>query len=148
MRKSLFQTLYIIGSNFRETRFRVLEIDRTCMNELRIHENPSELDIHEIRQLVNQKKFTKAICAYGVLGFVRFLEGYYVILITKRTFCAAIGMHTVYKINDTVMHRITDASIRQLHPNEARYVKMFCNIDLKSNFYFCYSYDLTRLVID
>lgn len=36
-----------------------------------------------------------------------------------------------------------DAS-RSQHPDEARYVKMFQNIDLSSNFYFSYSYDLTH----
>lgn len=33
---------------------------------------------------------------------------------------------------------------KQVHPLEQRYLKMFTNIDLKSNFYFSYSYDLTR----
>lgn len=33
---------------------------------------------------------------------------------------------------------------RQPHAFEQRYCKMFSNIDLKSNFYFSYSYDLTR----
>lgn len=115
------------------------------MEELRIYENPKEFDNREIRQFVNKIRYTKCLGAYGVLGFVRFLEGYYIVLITKRIRCAAIGMHTIYTVKDTIMIRIADSSVpRTLHQHEARYVKMFCNIDLKSNFYFCYSYDLTR----
>lgn len=120
-------------------------MDRTSYDELKIYENPHELDALGIRQFLNKIRFTKSISAYGILGFVRFLEGYYIVLITKRTSCAMIGLHTIYTIKDTVMIRIMDSSAnRPLHPNEARYERMFCNVDLKSNFYFCYSYDLTR----
>lgn len=140
-----FQKLYLVGSNNRETRFRVLEIDRTHPTNLIIHENVNEIEVKDIRRLVGQIPYTRKISAYGILGFVRFLEGYYLILITKRTRCAVIGMHLIYTIKDTVMIRVNDStSLKQAHPLEQRYLKMFQNIDLKSNFYFSYSYDLTR----
>lgn len=69
-------------------------------------------------------------------GFIRFLEGYYIILITKRRKVAVIGHHTIYKIEDTSIIYIPHESVRLLHPEEQRYVKMFQNIDLSSNFYF------------
>lgn len=78
------------------------------------------------------------------LGFIKFLEGYYIILITKRRKVALIGYHTIYKIEDTTMIYIPHESVRVIHPEEPRYVKMFQNIDLASNFYFSYSYDLTH----
>lgn len=34
--------------------------------------------------------------------------------------------------------------IRIFHPDEQRYVKMFQSIDLSSNFYFSYSYDISH----
>jgi len=34
--------------------------------------------------------------------------------------------------------------IRVFHPDEQRYVKMFQSIDLSSNFYFSYSYDMSH----
>ena len=84
------------------------------------------------------------ISAYGVLGFIRFMESYYMILITKRTKCGVIGKHIIYTIKDTHMIRVCEPSVKQTHPLEQRYVRMFTNIDLNSNFYFSYSYDLTR----
>ena len=69
-------------------------------------------------------------------GFVKFLEGYYIILVTKRRRVAYVGYHTVYKIEDTSMIYIPNDGIRVHHPDEQRYVKMFQNIDLSSNFYF------------
>lgn len=77
-------------------------------------------------------------------GFIKFLEGYYVILITKRTRVAVIGHHAIYKIEDTSMIYIPHESVRLIHPEEQRYLKMFQNVDLSSNFYFSYSYELSH----
>ena len=35
--------------------------------------------------------FNKTISSYGIIGFVRFLEGYYMILITSRLKAAMLG---------------------------------------------------------
>lgn len=43
-----------MGSNDRETRFRVLEIDRTHPYELIINENPNEIETKDIRRIVGQ----------------------------------------------------------------------------------------------
>ncbi|CAK9830385.1 Polyphosphoinositide phosphatase [Anthophora retusa] len=88
--------------------------------------------------------FPRLVRAFGLLGFVRFLEGYYIILVTKRRKVAVIGHHTIYKIEDTSMIYIPSDHVRVFHPDEQRYVKMFQSIDLRSNFYFSYSYDLTH----
>lgn len=140
--------MYLVGSNNRETRFRLLTINRTPSDEsdLKIYEYPSEYSSRDIRQILGNLGTAKVTSAYGVLGFVRFLEGYYLILVTKRTKCAFIGNHPIYTIKDTVMIKVNQPlpSGKNQHPFEQRYLKMFQNIDLKSNFYFSYSYDLTR----
>lgn len=41
-----------MGSNDKETKFRVLEIDRTAGNELKFYEYPNEYDARSIRALV------------------------------------------------------------------------------------------------
>lgn len=66
------------------------------------------------------------------------------ILVTKRTKCGIIGKHVIHTIKDTVMIRICEPSVKSTHPLEQRYLRIFTNIDLRSNFYFSYSYDLTR----
>ncbi|KMR04853.1 polyphosphoinositide phosphatase [Lasius niger] len=88
--------------------------------------------------------FPRLVPAFALLGFVRFLEGYYIILVTKRRRVAVIGHHTIYKIEDTSMIYIPNDIVRVFHPDEQRYVKMFQSIDLSSNFYFSYSYDITH----
>ncbi|WAR06934.1 FIG4-like protein [Mya arenaria] len=135
---------YIIGSNATETAFRVLKVDRQEPKELVIHDDKhvyNKVDVRKLLEMIasgntkvtsKQKQIDnsllKCVAAYGIVGFVRFLEGYYMVLITKRSAAAVIGGHVIYKIEDTVM----------------LYVKMFQSVDLSSDFYFSYSYDLTH----
>ncbi|KAF7992786.1 hypothetical protein HCN44_005130 [Aphidius gifuensis] len=158
---ALYETksrFYLMGSNNTLSRFRVLKIDRMEPKDLIVVDDKVEYNQNEIAELVNmiddgnrnraqRNKFsgvTKIVSAFGIVGFIRFLEGYYIILVTKRRRVAAIGHHTIYKIEDTSMIYIPNDSVRIFHQDEQRYVKMFQSIDLSSNFYFSYSYDITH----
>ncbi|XP_078036880.1 polyphosphoinositide phosphatase FIG4 isoform X2 [Augochlora pura] len=159
---ALYETksrFYLMGSNNTLTRFRVLKINRMEPKELIVVDDKREYNQDEIKDLVkmidmgnrtragqrnNISGVARAVSAFGIVGFVRFLEGYYIILVTKRRRVAVIGHHTIYKIEDTSMIYIPNDSVRVFHPDEQRYVKMFQSIDLRSNFYFSYSYDLTH----
>lgn len=57
---------------------------------------------------------------------------------------AVIGSHTIYKIEDTATIYIPNESSKPPHPDEQRYLKMFLAIDLSTNFYYSYSYDITH----
>ncbi|ELT99122.1 hypothetical protein CAPTEDRAFT_142019 [Capitella teleta] len=149
---------YVVGSNNIESRFRVLKIDRTEPQDLCVVDDKVEYTRKEIVNLLRtiesgnrtktyqkvHKGLSEKVSAFGIVGFVRFLEGFYILLITKRRKVAMIGPHTFYKIEDTKMMYIPNDTVRYTHPDEQKYVKMFQNIDLSSNFYFSYSYDLTR----
>ncbi|XP_035613612.1 polyphosphoinositide phosphatase [Oncorhynchus keta] len=149
---------FLVGSNHAQTKHRVLKIDRTEPKDLAIIDDKHVYNQQELRELLgrldlgNRTKMgqkgssglSRAVSAYGIVGFVRFLEGYYLVLITKRRKMADIGGHSIYKIEDTNMIYIPNDSVRVTHPDEARYVRIFQNVDLSSNFYFSYSYDLSH----
>ncbi|KAJ8270612.1 hypothetical protein GJAV_G00117140 [Gymnothorax javanicus] len=149
---------FLVGSNHAQTKHRVLKIDRTEPKDLVIIDDKHVYNQQELRELLgrldlgNRTKIgqkgssglSRAVTACGVVGFVRFLEGHYIILITKRRKMADIGGHSIYKIEDTNMIYIPNDSVRITHPDEARYVRIFQNVDLSSNFYFSYSYDLSH----
>uniref|UniRef100_A0A3B4A220 SAC domain-containing protein n=1 Tax=Periophthalmus magnuspinnatus TaxID=409849 RepID=A0A3B4A220_9GOBI len=149
---------FLVGSNQAQTRHRVLKIDRTEPKDLVIIDDKHVYNQQEVRELLgrldlgNRTKISqkgssglsRAVSAYGIVGFVRFLEGHYIVLITKRRKMADIGGHSIYKIEDTSMIYIPNDSVRVTHPDEARYVRIFQNVDLSSNFYFSYSYDLSH----
>lgn len=149
---------FLVGSNQAETKYRVLKIDRTEPKDLVIIDDKHVYNQQEVRELLgrldlgNRTKIgqkgssglSRSVSAFGIVGFVRFLEGYYIVLITKRRKMADIGGHSIYKIEDTNMIYIPNDSVRVAHPDEARYGRIFQNVDLSSNFYFSYSYDLSH----
>lgn len=61
-----------------------------------------------------------SVCVYLLTGFVRFLEGYYMVLLTKRRRVALVGTHTVFKIEDTSMVYIPNDFVRCAHPDEQK----------------------------
>jgi phosphatidylinositol 3,5-bisphosphate 5-phosphatase len=81
----------------------------------------------------------------GIFGFVRFVECYYLILITKKSPVALIGGHYINHIDDTVMIPIHfNSKTYAPSPQEQRYFQIFNQVDRTKNFYFSYTYDLTR----
>lgn len=142
---------YLVGSNNSQTRFRILKIDRTEPLEINVLDDKVEYNQLEIQDLLkrlecgNRGPIHRG-SAFGILGLIRFLEGYYLILISKRRRVAVIGGHTIYKIDDTdiIPIALENNKAKIGNPDEAKYLRMFQNVDLSSNFYFSYSYDLTR----
>ncbi|OQR75685.1 polyphosphoinositide phosphatase-like [Tropilaelaps mercedesae] len=136
--------MYLIGSNNGQTSFRVLHFDRSDHELLVVDDRVrySADEIHRFVKKINPDGACEKLSCFGLVGLVRFLEGYYMVLITRRKQVAAIGQHAVYKIEETVMKYLPAKA--PSHPDEPRYAKMFTNVDLRSNFYFSYSYDLTH----
>ena len=73
-----------------------------------------------IREIIRTKNTISKIVDVVLAGFVRFLEGYYIVLITKRRRVALIGGHTIFKIEDTAMVYIPNDIVRYVHPDESR----------------------------
>src|SRR5215469_530054 len=159
-RFTLYETTtryYLVGQDIMEKHFRVLKIDRTAPpGHLSVFEGDIVYDRREMSQLLNAvedgNKGTggmKLKCStWGLLGFIRFTEAYYMLLITKRTQVALIGGHYVYQIEATELIPLTTGSssrfAKDRNPEEARYLSIFANLDLTKSFYFSYSYNVTR----
>jgi phosphatidylinositol 3,5-bisphosphate 5-phosphatase len=120
----------------------------------------------------------KPLCkGYGILGFIRFLDCYYLTLITRRAKVGSIGGNGIYTVKNTdtfplkPAERIhsggrdgdlhTDPSSMLLNMwnrgkrsvglgltnreiAELRYQGLYQVVDFTKNFYFSYTYDLTR----
>jgi hypothetical protein len=87
---------------------------------------------------------TWVIKAYGLLGFIRFVKGYYMVLITSRKRVGKILRHSIYQIKDmqlVPMFRNTSTLNRD---DENRYINYFNQVNIQEGFYFSYTYDLTR----
>ncbi|KAK7294505.1 hypothetical protein RJT34_17394 [Clitoria ternatea] len=144
---------YMIGRDKNRTIWRVLKIDRLEPSELNIIEDLtvySEIEccdllrrIHEGNKSTGGLKFVTT--CYGIIGFIKFLEPYYMLLITKRRKIGTICGHTIYAITKSEMIPIPHASVRSkmaYSKDENRYKKLLCSVDLTKDFFFSYSYNI------
>ena len=74
---------------------------------------------------------------------MRFLEGFYIYVVTETTVVAEIAGYPVFRVEKTKLLAV-DGVVPEKHPLEQRYVDLFLTLDLTKNFYFSYGYDLTR----
>ena len=116
--------------------------------------------------------------AYGIVGFIKFLDCYYLTLITRRAKVGSIGGNGIYTIKNTETFPIKPATVSgggsanemDIHADpssvllnmwnrgkrsvglgltnreiaELRYQGLYQVVDLTKNFFFSYTYDLTR----
>ena len=63
--------------------------------------------------------------AYAVLGFIRFLKGYYLVLVTGRKRVAKIGRHSIYSVKKTEMISLFTATAFENRDQENAYCSLF-----------------------
>jgi hypothetical protein len=105
----------------------------------------------------------KICTAYAIVGFVKFLNGFYLTLVTQRKEVGNIAGNTIYSIKATEMFPIKPRdepesnafktlwkklnkklSQTNLEIAENRYVGLFQFVDMTKDFFFSYTYDLTH----
>ncbi|XP_020240406.1 phosphoinositide phosphatase SAC3 isoform X2 [Cajanus cajan] len=154
----LYQTLskfYMIGRDKSRTHWRVLKIERLDPSELNVLEDSTTYTerecsdllrrIHEGNRSTGGLKFLTT--CYGIVGFIKFLGPYYMLLITKRRKIGAICGHTVYGVSKCEMVPLQNSSVHSNiidSKNENRYKRLLCMVDLTKDFFFSYSYHIMR----
>ncbi|SPO02629.1 related to polyphosphoinositide phosphatase family member [Cephalotrichum gorgonifer] len=155
---SLYETAsryYIVGGDLTERRYRLLKIDRTTDDsELSMTDDKIIYSQREMNQLLDTidhgNKGTggmKLRCTtWGLLGFIKFMGPYYMVLITKKSTVATVGGHCVYQIEGTELVPLTPAKFKADGRNteELRFLGILNNLDLTRSFYYSYSYNITR----
>lgn len=148
---------WITGSDITDKYYKLLKIDRTAPpGQLSVFEDEIVYSKKEVTQLLTTiddgNKATGGLrvkCSFwGILGFVRFTDSYYVLLITKRQQVAMIGGHYIYQVDGTELFPLTIGAgsrfTRERNAEEGRFLGILNNLDLTRSFYFSYSYDITR----
>ncbi|KAK7388311.1 hypothetical protein VNO78_23125 [Psophocarpus tetragonolobus] len=145
---------YMIGRDKSRTYWRVLKIDRLDPSELNLREDSTTYTesecsdllrrIHEGNKSTGGLKFVTT--CYGIVGFIKFLGPYYMLLITKRRQIGAICGHTVYAVSKSEMIPLPNSSAQSNinSKNENRYKRLLCMVDLTKDFFFSYSYHIMR----
>lgn len=166
---------YLVGFNELETAFRLIKINRTIpypreLAEI-LREDPviySPKEIGDILDMIHEGNKTsgglvKIATAVGIVGFVKFLNGYYLTLITQKKEVGCVAGNFVYTIKATEMFPIKPRqepesnAFKTLWKSlnkrltqttsevaENRYLSLFQFVDMTKDFFFSYSYDLTH----
>ncbi|KAG6780587.1 hypothetical protein POTOM_013453 [Populus tomentosa] len=134
---------YMIGRDKNRTLCRVLKIDRLEPSELVVLEDSTTYSesecvdllrrIHEGNKSTGGLKFV-TIC-YGIVGFIKFLGPYYMLLITKRRKIGAICGHTVYSITKSEMIPIPNSTVQSNMANSKNENRSFVHSACKCNMY-------------
>ena len=173
----LYETIsffYLVGFNNLETEFRMLKINR------RIEKPNCLADILFVDELIYSKEelfglldmisegnkvvggITKVCSGFGIVGFVKFLDCYYLNMVTQVKEVGFIGGNYIYSIKATEMLAIKpkpeveksafsniwkklNQKLNQSSSDiaESRYMGLFLFVDMTKDFFFSYSYDLT-----
>ncbi|KAF9451310.1 hypothetical protein P691DRAFT_808062 [Macrolepiota fuliginosa MF-IS2] len=142
---------FIVASNASESRHRILKIDRTTQDELFIIEDDTEYSgrymSSTLKTLEEANKpfggLGKGRPFFGLVGFIRFTAGWYMITISKRTVVALLGGHYLYHCEQTDMIPVCFNHKIEKPAEEQRLINIFKQVDMSKNFYFSYTYDLT-----
>ncbi|KAK1371764.1 Phosphoinositide phosphatase SAC1 [Heracleum sosnowskyi] len=155
---TLYETrarFYLIGSDRKKRYFRVLKIDRMEAFELNVSEDPVVYSSKEVKSLLqridegNRATGGLSVVAkvYGIAGCIKFLESYYLIVVTKRQQIGCICGHAVYCIDESQIISIPHASVQTeaaFSKNELRYKKLLSSVDLTKDFFFSYTYPIMQ----
>ncbi|KAI3754138.1 hypothetical protein L1987_53916 [Smallanthus sonchifolius] len=142
---------YMVGRDKSRRYWRVLKIDKSEGFELNIREDLTTYTECEcsdlLRRIHEGNKSTGGLnlltTCYGIVGFIKFLGPYYMLLITERRLIGSIGGHAVYAISKTDVIALSDfvtPSDSTTFRHENRYKKLLCMVDLTKDFFFSYSY--------
>eukprot|EP00903_Cladosiphon_okamuranus_P008585 g8235.t1 len=113
--------LYLTASDRSETTYRVLKLDRRVVNPTSLadicQEDPvvyTPIDMIEMLDMIHEGNrtvggLTMTAKGYGIVGFVRFLDCYYLNFITQRRLVGAIGGNLIYAVKATEMFAIKPA---------------------------------------
>ncbi|GMH00340.1 hypothetical protein Nepgr_002179 [Nepenthes gracilis] len=146
---------YLIGSDRNKKFFRVLKIDRSERSDLNVSEDPvvySALEVKSLLQRISEgNRATGGLNfvakVFGIAGCIKFLESYYLILVTKRRQIGSICGHAIYAIDESQLITIPHVSIQTdvAHSKtELRYKKLLSSVDLTKDFFYSYTYPIMQ----
>ncbi|GCE99896.1 phosphatidylinositol-3,5-bisphosphate 5-phosphatase [Zygosaccharomyces mellis] len=146
------ERMYIVGSNKRETMFRILEIELGVpQDKLNVLEDNVFFTRNEIMNVLSgleeasEEGLHKKLTGYGLLGFIRFTTCYYLVVVTKCSQIAVLAGHCIYHIDETQLVPISNNYRKpDKYSVEARLISTFQSLDLSKTFYFSNTYDITN----
>lgn len=89
---------------------------------------------------------SRKIYTPGLLGFARFLQGYYLLYLTDASVVGNLAGHKIYQIRSVRIVRLFIPSKDTTEEAESRHHKLLEEYDFEDNVYFSLTYDLSQTV--
>ncbi|GJN00672.1 hypothetical protein PR202_ga17868 [Eleusine coracana subsp. coracana] len=113
---------YILGTNIDKTLWRLLKIDRMEPSELNVDEDStvySQNEYHDLLKALDEDhKSTGGVKfvtnCFGIVGFVKFLGPYYMLIITEQRKIGDIFGHPVYQVTKSAMVELSNSKTRPM----------------------------------
>jgi hypothetical protein len=145
--------IFIIGFDRANKCYRILEIERPTLStpdSLTMKQDETSYTATQLDSKIkhlnasysNLEKISEN--ASSLFGFIKLLESYYIIIITKKRKVASIHGHFIYTITETQMVPITYKT--RATADESKYKNILSSMDLTKGFYFSYTYDLSNTI--
>jgi hypothetical protein len=143
--------IFVVGFDRSSSSYKILVVDRPAMaapESLVIVQDTLEYSRSQLEAKIKfladsystmEKVAENAVC---IFGFIKLLDSYYLILVTKKVKVASVHGHYIYSIADTQMVQVTFKP-RQ-NAEESRYKSLLQITDLTKEFYFSFTYDLSN----
>jgi len=111
---------YLVGQHQDNTISRILTINRLEHSELNVYEDTTIYSKEQCDNLLrtlndgNKKSGGLRFLAncYGIIGFVKFLGPYYMLLITERRQIGTICGHAIYAISESKIITVSNSTIQ------------------------------------
>lgn len=146
--------LILIGFDKKKAVYSILQIKKSSsyvQNIIKLEEIlTEEVQAKTEEQIVaflkaKQDQIKFACSAYAILGFIKLLQGYYMLLVTEAEAVAKIGNHKIYKVNFvSYVPLFSSSSLSSTTSKENKYLQYLKSFDLTTGFYFSNTYDLTN----
>ncbi|KAG7025919.1 Phosphoinositide phosphatase SAC2, partial [Cucurbita argyrosperma subsp. argyrosperma] len=148
-----------VGRGRKRTVWKLFSIDRMEPSELNIFEDHTTYTTEECFDLLKRihqgnrsMGGLKLISiGYGIVGFIKFKEPYYMLMITERKKIGSMLGAKVYSVSKSMMVIIPNPVVRSklaYCSTEKRYQKLLNSVDLTKDFFFSYSYNVMRSLQD
>ncbi|CAN6311297.1 unnamed protein product [Urochloa humidicola] len=154
---SLYATdsmFYFVGRDDIKQMWRVLKVDRSEPTSLSLVEDPTCYTAIERNDLLRRihagNKVTgglKHIKCHGIVGFIKFLGPYYMLLITESRKIGTILGHDIYSVDKSMIIPIPTPHLLPgvaKSTDEKRYLKQLLSVDLSKDFFYSFSYNLAQ----
>ena len=167
---------YLVGKTADGSRARMLKVERASQEsgqrqplDVRLdpedytsflrregHTSSTEATSDEFlaRRKAEEPKAFEAREIWGLLGALRFTEGYYLVVLTSAAHVGSIGSHDIFRAEEMELVQVSSAVASWTLPKmgggfrwdtpEAKYKKKTLGAHLEKDFYFSHTYDLTH----